>query len=148
LLGQEKKPPQQATKLKRATRLGANMDIRVKDKTFFKIDSQIAELLIHALPTVFERAEAPAKPIAAPAPEWGVGKSLSDKVCIIFKSGRETIYFDGEPASIAAAFGNRVPPADVVAHYTYLRNLPTPSAAISEAERAQIPYGGTANTKY
>jgi hypothetical protein len=95
------------------------MDIRCTStgKVFYQVDSQIASLLIEALPSVFESIE---KPITAqpPKPRWFVGKPpTSGRPILTFNHGSETLFYDGTPDGAQATFGKRQPPLEVIAAY-------------------------------
>lgn len=95
------------------------MDIRCTStgKVFYQVDSQIASLLIEALPSVFESVE---KPIAAqrPSARWFVAKApTSGGPILTFNHGSETLFYDGAPDGAQAAFGKRQPPPEVIEAY-------------------------------
>jgi hypothetical protein len=86
---------------------------------FYKIDSQIAALLVSALPTVFERVNhKPAAPPVSDEPRWFVGKNaFSDKIQIMFQQGAVEEWYNGPAEHAHRAFGKRQVPADVIQQY-------------------------------
>lgn len=116
------------------------MDIRLtkNNEVFYRIDSQIGALLIAALPSVFERVDAPAPtPIAANAasaknpnyttPQWGAGLSETGYPTITLQTGRTELFYNGPPEEATQHFkrsGFEVP-AEIVRAYSavYRRNI-------------------------
>jgi hypothetical protein len=103
-------------------------DIRVTSTgdIFYKIDSQVANLLMAALPTVFERVEQQQpKPTAVPpTPVFKARinpRSGAPEIVMFFGSTEE--YFQGGPERTEGVFGGRArrsPPAEVVEQYRLL----------------------------
>jgi hypothetical protein len=87
---------------------------------FFKIDSQIAALLMAAFPASFERVNGKPK-LPAPvsqAARFYVGKNLlTEKVQLMFQQGSVEEWYDGPAEHAHRAFGKRQVPADVIAQY-------------------------------
>ena len=93
------------------------MDIRTKDKIFYQIDSQIGALLCTALPSVFEQVEKPAAvPLKPAVPYFGITELTSGFVAVQIKRGAETLFFDGFPQVLRAAWPD-VPP-EIEREYT------------------------------
>jgi hypothetical protein len=93
------------------------MDIRLtkNNEVFYRIDPQIGALLIAALPSVFERVDAPApKPHSANAasakipnynePQWGAGLSATGYPTITLLFGRTELFYSGDPAGAVENF--------------------------------------------
>ena len=106
-------------------------DIRVTStgEIFYKVDSQIANMLMAALPTVFERVEQ--KP-AAPAVDTGVVRfgvrknPLTDRIELVMTQGSLVETFIGHSDLLAGGtFGGkakRVPPQEIIDRYRAVWN--------------------------
>lgn len=105
-------------------------DIRVTStgEIFYKIDSQIANMLMAALPTVFERVNDERKPapVVSFEPRFvaRIGALSAKPEIAMFVGHTEEIY-SGNPDQVEGAFGGkarRTPPAAVVEQYRALLN--------------------------
>jgi hypothetical protein len=102
-------------------------DIRVTStgEIFYKVDSQIANLLMAALPTVFERVEQKSAAPAAPQTPTFVARNNPHSGApqiVMFYMGQEEFY-QGSPDQTDGAFSGRArrsPPAEVVEQYRAL----------------------------
>jgi len=105
------------------------MDIKVKDRIFYRVDPTLAEILTEAFPTVFEHVESKPRVATANAqsasianpqkPIWGIFTApLSGNVSISCKYLRGEHFYDGDPARAAAfSVSGHMCPLEVVDAY-------------------------------
>lgn len=98
----------------------ADLLVTSTGEIFYKIDSQIAALLVNALPTVFERVHDKPKtpPPVSQEARFYVGKNFrTDKVQLMFQQGAEEQWYDGPAEHAHRAFGKRQVPPAVIEEY-------------------------------